>query len=379
MRMKTKNLFCAAVLLAYLFVGCSDGSDDNIGAPVVPEPETPAEPEIFRTAFECKTFAEALDTDFDEFKTAYGKFVLPENRTEQAAGRLSLGGYLKTPTDSVLLRITVSENADAKVEAIEAAAEDASLGRSLWEYFLTDSETLGLGSFLGTKYKGKTEGGVFQTIEETLQYVAANGMDDLRMCTLFGVVPGKAYAVPTIDRNGVKVELMKNYLPIDHSGLRGWIGGSYDDFADRHYVIGNKISLWGDNYVYIDYALDKAGNIFSAEFHTDADLQSVTHIVLNLAYEKYDAQTQLNIWKQYVKGDVDFALGTFKEAYKSDGFGGKGEAFESQDALIAHVEKNGRPGAFDGSYVVEFEQDGIITTLTLKSLYTQLVIKRAAD
>lgn len=80
-----------------------------------------------------------------------------------------------------------------------------------------------------------------------------------------------------------------------------------------------------------------------------------------------------------MKGDVDFALGTFKEAYKSDGFGGKGEAFESQDALIAHVEKNGRPGAFDGSYVVEFEQDGIITTLTLKSLYTQLVIKRAAD
>lgn len=218
MRMKTKNLFCAAVLLAYLFVGCSDGSDDNIGAPVVPEPETPAEPEIFRTAFECKTFAEALDTDFDEFKTAYGKFVLPENRTEQAAGRLSLGGYLKTPTGQRAASDNRLGKCRRKVEAIEAAAEDASLGRSLWEYFLTDSETLGLGSFLGTKYKGKTEGGVFQTIEETLQYVAANGMDDLRMCTLFGVVPGKAYAVPTIDRNGVKVELMKNYLPIDHSG-----------------------------------------------------------------------------------------------------------------------------------------------------------------
>lgn len=79
-----------------------------------------------------------------------------------------------------------------------------------------------------------------------------------------------------------------------------------------------------------------------------------------------------------MKGDANFALGTFKEAYKSDGFGGKGASFESQDALIAYVEQHGRPGAFDGNYVVEFEQDGIITTLTLKSLYTQLVIKKAA-
>lgn len=96
--MKTKNLFCAAVLLAYLFVGCSDGSDDNIGAPVVPEPETPAEPEIFRTAFECKTFAEALDTDFDEFKTAYGKFVLPENR-HRTGRRASVAGRIPQNPD----------------------------------------------------------------------------------------------------------------------------------------------------------------------------------------------------------------------------------------------------------------------------------------
>jgi len=377
--MKKKAFFCAAVLLSYLFVGCSD-SNDGLGdadTPVEPEPEVPVEPTILRTAFDCKTFAEALDTDFDEFKVVYGEFILPEDRAEQTNG-LSLGGYLKTPTDSILLRITVAENADGKIETIAAAAEDESVDRSLWEYYLNNYETLGLGSFLGVKYTGKTEGGVFQTIQEALQYVANNGTEGLRMCTLFGVIPGKAYAVPTIAENGVEVELMKNYLPIDYSVLRAQLGESYDGFADRYYVIGNKMSLWGDNYIYIDYALDDAGNAFSAEICTDAELQSITRINLDLAYERYDAETQLNIWKQYVKGDANFALGTFKEAYKSDGFGGKGASFESQDALIAYVEQHGRPGAFDGNYVVEFEQDGIITTLTLKSLYTQLVIKKAA-
>ena len=373
--MKRKNFLYAVALLPFLCTGCSDsGNDDTTPS------EGSADPEIFRTKFVCQPFAEAIDTDFGAFSTAYAEYILPEGRAEQAAesSDLVLGGYFKTPTDSILLRIAVAPNAAGKVESITATAEDAAFDRPLWEYCLSNYESLGLGSFLGSKYTAATEGGVLQTIDEALQYVAANGMDDLHMCTLFSAVAGKVYAVPTIYGGGVQIQLVKNYLELDYPALRALLGTGYDDFAEQHYILGNKMSLWGDNYIYIDYALDSAANIFSAEICTDAELQSITSINLDLPYAKYDTAAQIEIWKSYVKGDANFGLGTFKEAYKSDGFGGKGASFESRDALIAQVEQNGRPGAFDGNYVVEFEDNGIVTTLTLKSLYTQIVIKKAA-
>ena len=359
--MNIKNIFylCAAALV--LATGCSD--DEGVG---------PAPDQGDRIAFESAVLAAALDTDFEAFRTENEIYAVKDQPTD---GTFVLGGYLKTDADSILFRITVDKNRYGKVGSIVGAPESQQQMQPLWEYYMNNAEALGLGKFLGTKYRGATEGGVLQTIEESLQYVATNGTENLLMCGVFGVVPGKAYAVPTIENYAFRVQLIENYLTLDYAVSTQWIGADYQQFAETYYILGNKMSLWGVNYIYFDYALDLAGNAFNVDVNGDAESTVITSVRASLDYEKYDAATQLAIWKAYAEGDAALNLGTFKEAYRKSSFGGTPEMFADAAAAVAYVEEHGRPGGFDPDIIVVYEQGEHTVTITLKSLYTYVDIQ----
>lgn len=359
--MKIRDIFYLFAAISVLATGCSD--DEGEGT--APEKGD-------RIAFRSDVLAAALDTDFETFRTE-NEIYATKNQPDD--GAFVMGGYLKTDVDSILFRITVERNSYGKVGSISGAPENQQQMQTLWEYYMTNSETLGLGKFLGTKYRGATEGGVLQTIEESLQYVATNGTENLLMSGVFSVVPGKAYAVPTIENDAFRVQLMENYLTLDYAVATQWIGADYQQFAETYYILGNKMSLWGTNYIYFDYALDLAGNAFNVDVNGDAESAVITSVRASLDYGKYDAATQLAIWKSYAGGDAVLNLGTFKEAYRQSSFGGTPEMFDDAAAAIAYVEEHGRPGGFDPDVIVVYEQGGHTVTITLKSLYTYVDIQ----
>lgn len=360
--MKTRNIFYLLVAALTLAAGCSE--DKGVEGPK----QDPGD----RIAFDSPALADALDTDFDAFRLENEKYAAKD---QPVTGAFVMNGYLKTDADSIFFRITVDKDIYDTVGSISAVPENQSLAPALWQYYLNNAEQLGLGSFLGTKYRGQTEGGVLQTIDESLQYVATNGGNELLMCSVFGVVPGKAYAVPTFENDTFRVQLIENYLTLDYSLAVQWIGADYQQFADDNYIIGNKMSLWGTNYIYFDYALDRAGNAFSVDVNGDAESTIIASVKASLDYEKYDAATQLSIWKSYAQGDATLGLGTFKEAYRKSSFGGSAEMFADAAAAVAYVEEHGRPGAFDPDVVVVFENGDRTVTITLKSLYTYVEIQ----
>ena len=199
-------------------------------------------------------------------------------------------------------------------------------------------------------------------------------VDKLLICAVFGVVPGKAYAVPTFEGGRFKVQLVNNFLRLDYSALYDLIGGDYQAFAAENYIIGSKMSMWGTYYFYCDYCLDFAGYAFTCDVNTDEAQAVIKSIALTID-SKYSTEEQLEIWKLYAAGDTSLKIGDFKEAYTSS-FGTKGETFASAQEVLDYVETNGRPaGGFDPDIVVVYGSDKASLTITLKSLSLTMKIE----
>ena len=275
--------------------------------------------------------------------------------------------------------IKVAEDAYGNVGSIVAIPDNSDDDKTLYSYYLNNYETLGLGEWLGAKYNvyaedGTSEGGVFQTVAETLDLVNENDVNTLSVYAIFGIVPGRAYAVPGFEDGRFKFQIMNNFLRLDYSVIYDIIGSDYNAFAEANHIIGFKMSMWGQNYFYIDYALDLMDNAFSCDFNTDSEMSSVTSIVL---YGPENTDEQLEIWKDYASSAETLQIGEFKEAYTSS-FGMQVDTFESAADALEYVNTNGRPaGGFDPDVVMVFGNESVSLTITLKSLELKMEITPA--
>ena len=209
---------------------------------------------------------------------------------------------------------------------------------------------------------------------EALDLVDKNDVGTLSIYAIFGVVPGKAYAVPGFEDGRFKFQIMNNFLRLDYSVMYDLIGSDYNAFAEENQIIGFKMSMWGLNYFYIDYALDLMDNAFSCDFNTDEAMSSITSIVI---YGPEDTDEQLEIWKDYASNAEALQIGEFKEAYTSS-FGMKDDTFETADEVFEYVNSNGRPASgFDPDVVMVFGNESASLTVTLKSLSLQMEITPA--
>lgn len=368
--------------LAALFVcvSCTDNSD-NGGNGTIPE-------EFERIAFDCQSMAQSLGTDFETFATQNAAYEIPGKST---ADKFVMGGYVdlgslveagrseKSVMYMPTLNIEVNKDVYGNVGSICAVPDDSNVDKSLWEYYLVNYEALNMGTWLGAKYNvtagdGTSEGGVYQTVDEALNVVDVYDVDKLLICAVFGVVPGKAYAVPTFEGSRFKVQLVNNFLRLDYSAFYDLIGGDYQAFAAENYIIGSKMSMWGTYYFYCDYCLDFAGYAFTCDVNTDEAQAVIKSIALTID-SKYSTEEQLEIWKLYAAGDASLKIGDFKEAYTSS-FGTKGETFASAQEVLDYVETNGRPaGGFDPDIVVVYGSEKASLTITLKSLSLTMKIE----
>lgn len=329
-----------------------------------------------RIDVECRTLSNSLGADFAQFASSQSSYIIKDLTTEES---VTLGGTFSLEGEEIQLHVTAEEDVYGNVGSITIVPEDEKMDKDLFAYFLNNYESLNFGQWLGAKYNvteedGSSAGGVYQTVEETLKLVeSSSDLKGLLVCAVFGVAPGKAYAVPTIKDGRFCIQLIKNYLLLDYSRLYELIGGDYQAFAADNYIIGSKMSLFGTNYFYCDYALDLAGYAFNCDVNADADAALITSISLNFASTKTDEQ--LDMWKAYVSAPETLNLGSFKEAYTSS-FGAKGQTFSSPEAVLEYVESNGRPkSGFDPNIVVVFGSDKASLTITLKSLSVEMNIK----
>ena len=337
---------------------------------------TTAEPEIPRTVFDAPTLAAKLGSGFEAFCTEYSGY---EMAGQSADGLFVMGAYAQISEEQHPLTVKVAEDAYGNVGSITAIPDNSDDDKTLYSYCLNNYETLGLGEWLGAKYNvyaedGTSEGGVFQTVAETLDLVNENDVNTLSVYAIFGIVPGRAYAVPSFEDGRFKFQIMNNFLRLDYSVIYDIIGSDYNAFAEANHIIGFKMSMWGQNYFYIDYALDLMDNAFSCDFNTDSEMSSVTSIVL---YGPEDTDEQLEIWKDYASSAETLQIGEFKEAYTSS-FGMQVDTFESAADALEYVNTNGRPaGGFDPDVVMVFGNESVSLTITLKSLDLKMEITPA--
>ena len=93
-----------------------------------------------------------------------------------------MGAYAQISEEQHPLTVKVAEDAYGNVGSITAIPDNSDDDKTLYSYYLNNYETLGLGEWLGAKYNvyaedGTSEGGVFQTVAETLDLVDENGQD----------------------------------------------------------------------------------------------------------------------------------------------------------------------------------------------------------
>lgn len=325
--------------------------------------------EVARTEFDYSAFAATLGTDFSNCAQTYNEFV-----SSSEEGTLVLNGFFKTDeTTSVPVKITLTEDKYGKVGEVYAEPEDNAVALDLWTWFIDNSESLG--AFFGAKYKTATDAGLFQTVDETRSYVEKNGISGLTMYTFFNFVKGSTYLLPVLEKNSFKLLLTPSFFTLDYDEVAGWPGSSYQTLADKYYILSNKLSAWGSNYIYFDYAKDLKGNVFNIDANGDANSEKVTSVKATLDIDVVtDKDAQLAAWKSYALGDEALSLGTFKSAYKSS-WGSNAGSFESAEEAVKYVETNGRPGGFDPDIVVVYDKGNTTVTITLKSLYLYVEVK----
>ena len=377
--MKSRFITLMLFAVSSAFVACSEKTVNE--GNVVEQEQEQEQDKIERLVFDCVVMAKTLNTDFAAFteqNTAYKIEELSTSDKFVMAGYVDCGALAQSSksdnssTRRFPLTIEVTKDVYGNVGSIYALPDDKNADKILWAYYLENYTKLNLGTWLGAKYNinsvdGTSEGGVYQTVQEALNVVNAYDIDKVLICAVFGVVPGKAYAVPTFEKGRFKVQLVNNFLRLDYDVLYGLIGGDYQAFAAENYIIGSKMSLWGTYYFYCDYCLDIAGNAFNCDVNTDEAQAKIKNFSITID-SKYSPDEQLDIWKQYAAGDANLKLGAFKEAYTSS-FNTKGDTFASAQEVLDYVEKKGRPASgFDPDIVVVYGSEKASITITLKSL-----------
>lgn len=354
-----KILLSAATCCCVLLLGgCSDDKQA-------------AKPRAERIAFDAPALAAKLNSDFETFRLENEKYYAGRSAT----GSLLLNSYLKAGGDSILLRIRVERDDYGKIGSIHAVPEDPEKNLPVWKYYITNAENFSLGQFLGTKFRSPASSGVHQTVEDTISLIETGGTAGTQTFTLFSVIPGSAYAVAILSEGLFTITLTNSYLTLDYPVMRGWLGGDHAAFASEYYILGNKINLWGNIYVYFDSAKDMNDNRFTVDVNADKDGAVITEIDVYVSKEKNTVAQQLAIWKDYAAHADDYELGAFKEAFTTDSFGDKKDSFASLADVRAYVEEKGRPGTFDGGIIVVFETEGIATNLVMNADYIYLLMK----
>lgn len=353
-------LSAACCCCVFLLASCSDDKQ----AP---------KPLAGRIAFDAPALAGKLNTDYEAFCLENEKNAASVRSAE--AGSFRMNGFIKAGADSILLTIRVDKDDYGNIGSIGATPEDSGKNLSVWKYYLTNAEEFSLGQFLGTKFRSPSSSGVHQTIEETIKLIETSGTAGTQTYTLFSVIPGSAYAVAILSEGVFTATLTNSYLTLDYPKMRSWLGGDHAAFATEYYILGNKINLWGNIYVYFDSAKDRNGNSFTVDVNADKDGGKTAEIDVYVNQEKNTPEQQLAIWKDYAAHADDYGLGAFMEAYTTDGFGGKKDSFASIDEVTAYINEKGRPGAFDGGIIVVFEADGIATNLVMNAQYIYLLMK----
>lgn len=319
---------------------------------------------VQRTEFDYSKYATMIDGDLKPFAKdheAYTNIFYPDQ------GVFGFNAYYELGDRQIPMSVVASADPYGKIEMIYAQAENPADDAALWDHFLSNADDLG--TFFGTKYTADKTSGLFQSVEETVKYVDEKGIDMLLICAIFNNVPGKTYVVPMYEHHRFMLLLSRSYLKLDYDVARNWIGSDYNSLALTYYLQGNKLSAWGSNYIYFDYVKDMAGNVFHLDVNTDQECKKVLSLKASLDYEYYtDDSKELDVWKAYARGDKELGLGEFKSAYKAS-WGSNVGSFDSQEEVVAYVEKNGRPGGFDPDIVVTYQKEGMTTTVTLKSLY----------
>lgn len=326
-----------------------------------------------RIAFDAPALAGRLNTDYEAFCLENAENAASGRSAE--AGSFRMNGYIKTDADSILLTIRVDKDDYGHVGSISATLEDAGKNLSAWKHYITNSEAFGLGQFLGTKFKSPASSGVHQTIDNTIGFIETNGTADTETYTIFGVIPGSAYAAAILAKGLFTATLTNSYLTLDYPRMRGWLGGDHAALATKYYIQSNKLNLWGNIYINFSSAKDTQGNAFYADVYADKEGVKVTEIDVYADPEKNTAEQLLAIWKNYAAHAADYGLGAFREAYTTDSSGGKKDSFASIGEVTAYVDEKGRPGAFDGGIIVVFEAEGIASNLVMNANYIYLLIK----
>lgn len=327
---------------------------------------------VERLDINCSELASCIGTDFDAFVKANEKY---QDEIDAEEGTVSFNAVLKISESTYDMELTVNSDKHGMIISFDASLEDETKSRELWDYFMGHTDDLKLGAFFGTKFNGKIGGGLKQTIEETISLVAEKGTDDSVVCPIFNFAPERVYLVPGLYDEEFVLSILRSWYDLDYADASAMIGADCNTFASQNYILGNKLSAWGTNYIYFDYVKDPAGNIFHMDVNADTDFKNITGMKATLNYEYYnDKDKELAIWKSYASGDAALGLGTFSKAYTAS-FGAAQGEFKSQQDAIDYVEKNGRPGGFDPDIVVCYENGGHTITVTLKSLYMYVEVK----
>lgn len=128
-------------------------------------------------------------------------------------------------------------------------------GIEVWESMISSFRDYKLGTFLGTKFKDYAtgEGGIKQTTEETIPLLTLEA--NTLIYPVFGIQK-KVYCCPIMDKDKFRVEMCRNYLPLDFSTLGKYVGANIDETLQEFYAISNKI-LFGTAmaYLYFDLSL----------------------------------------------------------------------------------------------------------------------------
>lgn len=333
-------------------------------------------PEIVRTSFDAPSLAQKLGSGFDTFCTEFAEYKV-EGQTEDAL--FAFYAEVSVEGNTIPLIVKAAKDSYGNVGSITATPENSADDKTLWNYYLNNYESLGLGQWLGAKYSkyaddGSSEGGVYQTVEEALSLVSGSDVEKISINAIFGVIPGKAYAVPSFEGGRFIFQIVNNFFRLDYSAMYGLIGSDYNAFAEENRLIGFKMSMFGKYYFYIDHALDMNGNTFTCDFNADAEVSKISDITI---YGPKDTDEQLRIWKEYASETETLNLGEFKEAYTSS-FGSKVTTFSSAKEALDYVNSNGRPASgFDPDVVLVFGNENTSLTITLKSLDLKMSIAPA--
>ena len=229
-------------------------------------------------------------------------------------------------------------------------------GIEVWESMISSFRDYKLGTFLGTKFKDYAtgEGGIKQTTEETIPLLTLEA--NTLIYPVFGIQK-KVYCCPIMDKDKFRVEMCRNYLPLDFSTLGKYVGANIDETLQEFYAISNKI-LFGTAmaYLYFDSAIDLKGNNYTVNFDSDKTLETVLEIS---AYIPENEQT-IARWKDLLQNYADYKLGKLKEMYVTDAFGDKVQDLADAQAAFDLYESNGRNNGIIARFETAYGNNSLI-------------------